>query len=234
MIILIGGEKGGTGKTTIATNLASAFKHNNRDVLLVDTDKQGSASFWCATRDELVKNYKQDPAKYNKVIDQDIIALNRIPNIQKFGDSIANEINELKTKYQDIIIDAGGRDSIELRAAITVCDFLYIPVQASQFDIWTLGVIDNLVTQGKIYNKKIKASVLFNRGSTNPGVNEVIESSAAINNDFENLSLCKSIFKDRIIYRKAAKNGLSIDELANQDLKANTELNNFYNEVINA
>ena len=66
-----------------------------------------------------------------------------------------------------------------------------------------------------------------------PGVNEVTESSAAINNDFENLSLCKSIFKDRIIYRKAAKNGLSINELCKQDIKANAELNTFYNEVIN-
>jgi chromosome partitioning protein len=233
MIILIGGEKGGTGKTTIATNLASIFKHNGRDVLLVDTDKQGSASFWCATRDELVKNYKQNPGKFNSILDHNITSLNRIPNIQKFGDSITNEITELKTKYQDILIDAGGRDSIELRAAITVCDLLYIPVQASQFDIWTLGVIDNLVTQGKIYNKKIKAFVLFNRVSTNPGVNEVVESSAAINNDFENLSLCKSIFKDRIIYRKAAKNGLAVTELAKQDIKANAELDTFYKEVIN-
>ena len=81
MIILIGGEKGGTGKTTIATNLASIFKHNGRDVLLVDTDKQGSASFWCATRDELVKNYKQDPMKFNNIVDHNITSLDRIPTL---------------------------------------------------------------------------------------------------------------------------------------------------------
>ena len=46
MIVLIGGEKGGTGKTTIATNLAALRAMAGRDVLLVDTDPQGSASYW--------------------------------------------------------------------------------------------------------------------------------------------------------------------------------------------
>ena len=45
MIILIGGEKGGTGKTTIATNLAAKRAMENRDVLLIDTDAQGSANY---------------------------------------------------------------------------------------------------------------------------------------------------------------------------------------------
>ena len=52
MIILVGGEKGGTGKTTIATNLAARLKDPGADVLLVDTDKQGSASSWAAMREE--------------------------------------------------------------------------------------------------------------------------------------------------------------------------------------
>ena len=53
MIILIGGEKGGTGKTTLSTNIAAKLALEGEDVLLVDTDKQGSASAWAATRDEL-------------------------------------------------------------------------------------------------------------------------------------------------------------------------------------
>ena len=44
----------------------------------------------------------------------------------------------MAAKYRDIVIDAGGRDSVELRAAMTVADALYIPIQASQFDVWTL------------------------------------------------------------------------------------------------
>ena len=98
MIILIGGEKGGTGKTTIATNLAAMRVNAGHDILLVDTDKQGSASAWSDIRD--IKNKE----------------ISRIPNIQKFGSNLAADILDLKTRYGDIIIDAGGRDSIELRA----------------------------------------------------------------------------------------------------------------------
>ena len=52
MIVLIGGEKGGTGKTTIATNLAAMRALAGRDVLLIDTDPQGSANYWAQSRDE--------------------------------------------------------------------------------------------------------------------------------------------------------------------------------------
>ena len=50
MIVLIGGEKGGTGKTTVATALAVMHALGGRDVLLVDTDKQGSATTWALPR----------------------------------------------------------------------------------------------------------------------------------------------------------------------------------------
>lgn len=233
MIILIGGEKGGTGKTTLATNLSSLFKQNGKDVLLVDTDKQGSASFWASTRDNMIQEIQKDEKILGKILSPKISSLKRVPNVQKFGDSIINEIQELETKYEDIIIDAGGRDSVELRAAITVANLLFIPIQASQFDVWTLGVLDNLITQAKIYNKTLKAFIVFNRASSNPSVNEVKEATLAIAEEFQNFKLCKTIIRDRIIYRKAAKNGLSINELLKQDEKANIEMLSFYKEVIN-
>ena len=101
MIILVGGEKGGTGKTTIVTNLAALRAMAGRDVLLVDTDPQGSASYWTTSRDE-------DAIKP------------RVACIQKFGKGLQVEVKDLASRYQDIIIDAGGRDSVELRAAMVV------------------------------------------------------------------------------------------------------------------
>ena len=50
MIIAIFGEKGGTGKTTLATNLAGMRAAANRDVLIIDADRQGSASYWTEKR----------------------------------------------------------------------------------------------------------------------------------------------------------------------------------------
>ena len=57
MIILIGGEKGGTGKTTLATSLAAVRAKEGNDVLLLDTDLQGSASKWIKIRD----HFKVEP-----------------------------------------------------------------------------------------------------------------------------------------------------------------------------
>lgn len=215
MIILIGGEKGGTGKTTIATNLAAMRVKEGYDVLLVDTDKQGSASAWSDIRD--IKN---------KDID-------RIPNIQKFGSNLAADIRDLKARYGDIIIDAGGRDSVELRAAMTIAEKMYIPVQASQFDIWTLSIINDLVYQAKGFNPGLSPRVLINRAATNPVVNEVTEVQAVIN-DFEYLKITSIILKERISYRKAAKSGLAVIELDKQDLKATHEIEALYKEVFNA
>ena len=54
------------------------------------------------------------------------------------------EVQDLAGRYQDVIIDAGGRDSVELRAAMIVAHKAFVPIQASQFDIWTLGRMNDL------------------------------------------------------------------------------------------
>jgi chromosome partitioning protein len=213
VIILIGGEKGGTGKTTIATNLAAIRTIEGHDILLVDTDKQGSASAWSDIRD--AKNTKA-----------------RVPNIQKFGTSLAADIKDLEKRYEDVIIDAGGRDSIELRAAMTIADKMYVPVQASQFDIWTLSIINDLIAQARGFNPSLFPKVLINRAATNPAVNESKEAMEVLG-DFENLQLSTHILKERIAYRKAAKNGSSIIELSKTDTKAITEISALYEEVFN-
>ena len=213
MIILIGGEKGGTGKTTIATNLAAMRVTKGHDILLVDTDKQGSASAWSGIRD----------TKNN---------LMRIPSIQKFGLNLPSDIKDLSTRYEDIIIDAGGRDSVELRASMTVAQKMYVPVQASQFDIWTLTIINDLVSNAKGFNPNLLPKILINRAATNPVINEVEEAKLVLE-DFEFLRLSPSILKERISYRKAAKTGLSVVELEKKDNKASSEIEKLYEEIFN-
>lgn len=213
MIILIGGEKGGTGKTTVATNLAAIRASKGHDVLLVDTDKQGSASAWSDIRD---------------IKKTDI----RVPNIQKFGVNLTADIRDLESRYEDIIIDAGGRDSIELRAAMTIADKMFVPVQASQFDIWTLSIINDLVIQAKGFNPSLAPKVVINRAATNPSIQEV-EEAREVFGEFECLILSNNILKERIAYRKAAKNGLSVIEIEKQDAKSTQEIMALYKEVFN-
>lgn len=211
MIILIGGEKGGTGKTTIASNLAAMRSLEGRDVLLIDTDPQGSANYWAQSRD-----------------DENIIP--RVACIQKFGKGLPAEVQDLAHRYQDIIIDAGGRDSIELRSALVVVEKVFIPIQPSQFDIWTLNQMDELVATAKSFNPNIQARVIISRASTNPSVQEASE-TAKLMADFSNLELADATIRDRIAYRKAAKDGLAVTELKPKDPKAVSEMNILYKEV---
>ncbi len=211
MILLIGGEKGGTGKTTIVTNLAAKCKLSELDAIIVDTDKQGSASSWAATRE--LKEIKP-----------------LIPTVQVFGNTLHTQIIDLSKRYKIIIIDAGGRDSVELRSAMTVANKIYIPIQPSQFDIWTLAHMNNLIEHTKNVNSSVMAAIVINRASTNPSLNEVAEAKEILR-EFDNLELAESTLKDRVAFRKAAKSGASIYELAKQDEKACTEMDNLFNEV---
>ena len=211
MIVLIGGEKGGTGKTTLATNLSAMRALMNRDVLLIDTDPQGSANYWTQNRDE----EKIQP---------------RVACIQKFGQGLTMEVKDLATRYQDIIIDAGGRDSIELRAALIIAEKVFIPIQPSQFDIWTLDQMDELVATAKGFNPNLRAKVVISRSSTNPSVQESNETRKLLD-DFSNLDLANAIIRDRIAYRKAAKDGLAVIESSPKDHKAIKEMEALSQEV---
>lgn len=208
MIVLIGGEKGGTGKTTLATTLAALRVRAGRDVLLVDTDKQGSASFWAATRDER----GEAP---------------RVACIQKFGKGLARELQDLGGRYQDVIVDAGGRDSTELRAALVAADKLYIPVQASQFDVWTLARMDELVEQASAINEGLRAFVVINRASPNPLVREAQDVTEVLE-EFSHLTFQDVVLRDRIAYRRAASLGLAVSEADPVDPKASAEVETLY------
>lgn len=212
MILLIGGEKGGTGKTTIATNLAAMRARAGRDVLLVDTDIQGSASFWVQTRDDA----SVEP---------------RVANVQKFGKNLANELSDLAKRYQDIIIDAGGRDSAELRASLVRADLAVIPVQASQFDLWTLDRMDEMVKLAKTYNEGLRVKILISRAPTNPGVTEA-NNAAELVGEFDTFDLAETIIRDRIAFRRAAAEGKGVAEMYDPETeKAAWEINKLYKEI---
>lgn len=213
MIILIGGEKGGSGKTTIATNLAAMKTQKTHDLLLIDTDKQSTANYWCSVRE-----------------DQGIQP--RVASVQKFDKAVRTEILELKTKYKDIIIDAGGRDSSELRNSLYVVDKVIFPLRPSQFDLWTLGRMSALVETAQEFNPSLQAFVVLNQSSPNPAVREAEEAGEFIR-EFANLTLLKTTLCERIIYRRAALHGMGATEYRPEDNKASDEMYNLYEEIFN-
>ncbi len=211
MIVLIGGEKGGTGKTTLATNLIVERVNEVGDVLLIDADRQMTASHWCAVRE----NNNISP---------------RISNIQKYGQTLKTETKALSAKYQDIIIDTGGRDAPELRAGLLVADIFLIPLRPSQFDLWTLSKIETLIQEVMYLNENLKSFVLLNQASTNPSVKELQEAKELLK-EFQFLNLMNVTLCERIAFRKAAIRGESVSECNHCDIKAIAELKLVYKQI---
>lgn len=211
MIILVGGEKGGTGKTTLTTNLAALRASKCKDVLIVDTDQQSSASYWCGTRDE------------NGVEP-------RIASVQYFGKGFVPQVKDLARRYDDVFIDAGGRDTTELRDSLLIADIAVIPLSPSQYDVWTLSRMNELIEKSHSFNPNLRTILVINRASANPSVKEVDEAQQILD-AFEYLNLSKAVIRDRIAFRRSVPNGLSINEQMPHDTKALSELNDLYNEV---
>ena len=223
MIILVGGEKGGTGKSTISTNLAAIRTIDGGDVLLYDIDPQRTSTFWASRRDE--NGIHPRIASSQKVLDGRVLNPGMI---------IRNELKSLKDKYRDIIIDAGGAASEVLRAAMTIADVLVIPLMPSSFDVWTLGTMNNIISEVKTTNPDLKVIIVYNKVAPNPHTakSEMTDSDEILN-DFDYIKRSKVSLVYRVAIRRSQSQGLSIIEFKPSDEKSIEEMKKIYKEVFN-
>jgi len=212
MIILVGGEKGGTGKSTIATNLAVVLAHQGKEVLIVDCDPQCTASKWVNRRN---KNFSNLPKVYC---------------VEKTGD-VFDTVKDVANRYEYVLIDAGGRDSEELRTAMVVCDKIYIPLKASQPDLETSKHMSQLIKLARSLNKKLVAVAFISMAPTNHNLTEDDEAIELLST-LPGINISNIIIHERKVYRDAIAEGKGIIEYSNN--KANDEMNNLFKEVIGA
>jgi chromosome partitioning protein len=201
MILTVGHEKGGCGKTTTATNLAVWLALRGRDVLLVDADRQNSATHWAAVREQ----------------DERVLT---IPSVQATG-NIASRVRDLAGRYQEIVIDCSGRDGAELRSSLVVADQLVVPVRPAQFDLWALEHLAELVISARALNPGLHALAVLSMVDTNPRVTESQEAEEMIVNQ-EVFDLASAVIRYRKAYRDASRGGWSVVEM--DDAKASAEI----------
>lgn len=215
MIISITNEKGGSGKTTIAVNLASYFANKGDNVLLVDSDPQGS-----------VRAFIESRMQENKELNFTSISL--------LGNSIAQQIHKLKSNYDLVIIDTGGRDSAEMRGAMSVANISIVPIIPSQYDIAVLNKMIELHSQARIFNTDSKVLFAISKAHTNPilkkNISDLKEFIESKKKDF--MFLMNSVIYDRIAYQNAVKLGLGINEMPQKDNKAFNEFEMFAKEIL--
>lgn len=209
MIVLVGGEKGGTGKSTLAVNLCAWLAGAGRDVLLLDADRQSTSSNWAAERQQ-----RADCPPVHCV--------------QRYG-NLFHAVQDLRTRYQDIVIDAGGRDSEELRSAMVLADKLYSPAKASQSDLWTIDHLAKLVELAHGFNPRLEARILISMAPTNPRINEERDAAEMLSEFSDRLRLSGCLTRERKAYRDAMREGKGVTELT--DAKARHEIEAIAQEI---
>lgn len=211
MIIVSGGIKGGTGKTTVATNLAIIRANAGRDVLLIDAD---SPQFTATGFTQLRNDTQEGAARYT--------------SIQLTGKSVRNETQRLSSKYDDIIIDVGGRDSTSQRAALTIADVFLVPFMPRSFDVWTIKEDSELVSEVRPVNPKLKAYTFLSKADPRGHDNE---DSAEVLREAEELQFIDTPLVFRKAFGNAAGQGLSVVELKPEDPKASEEIMTLYSLI---
>src|SRR5687767_12363189 len=151
MLMVSGGEKGGTGKTMLATNLAVCLSLQKRDVLLVDADPQRSSARWAEGRKLLT----------NEALPPWVTRLVKVPWVELHGD-IYDPLIDLKGRYQDVVVDVGGADSVEFRTALLAADRLWSPFLPSDCDLQTAKEVNQVVSSAKAMNRALDTLVLLN------------------------------------------------------------------------
>jgi chromosome partitioning protein len=126
-------------------------------------------------------------------------------------------VRQLQPKYQDIIIDVGGRDTGSLRAALTVADTFLIPVQPRTFDIWALDQMAELVKEAREINPDLRAVSLLNaadpRGRDNTDAAEALK-------DVSGVGGLPVMIGRRKVFPNAASTGRGVTEYLPKNPKA--------------
>lgn len=203
MILTVGNTKGGVGKSTLALNLAIAGSIEGRHVWLVDGDRQGTTTTAMAFRSQ---------AGHLPLIES-----TALPD----GTTLHAEVIRRRSEFDDVVIDAGGRDSTALRAALVLSDVLLVPFAPRSLDLWALQDVAMLIDEARAINPGLRALAVLN-GADVAGTDN--EDAAQALTCYPQLTYVPTPVRRRKSFANAAGMGLSVLEAKPKDAKAIAEV----------
>ena len=182
-VITVAQQKGGSGKTTLAANLAVAFAAEGLRVAVLDTDPQGSLGRWFMARRESGREEIE------------------FSTASAWG--VAYECEKLRRGADVVIIDTPPKVDADLRPALREADLVLVPVASSHVDLWALdGVLDLIAREGR------RAVIVLNQARAGTRltaeVAEAAEGKAAV---------AMARLGQRVGYAESLGKGLGVQEM---------------------
>jgi len=185
-VIAVLNEKGGSGKTTIATNLSRALQLRGKNVILIDSDPQGSARDWHAAAKE----------------DSGLLPLVAMDRPSQF-----KELSKVTASFEWVFIDGAPRTEELAIAGIKAADMVLIPVSPSPYDIWAAeSLVELIKARQEITDGKPKAAFVVSRQIVGSKLSGEVKTAL----EGYGLPILNSCTSQRVIYPTSAAAGSTV------------------------
>lgn len=214
-IITLAHQKGGTGKSTLAWNLAVEMRkkykqYGYKKFIFVDLDNQESVTM----TNRLRMQYGHDPLEIIRFTDDERVKL------EEFINSIEDDTL--------VIIDSGGYDADLNRLAIIASDFVVTPVSSDYMEIFGLQKFKTILEElSTIKQETVVVNVVLNK--IDPKLKDFTDIIDFIN-DIQNFNLLDTVLRFRSDYKHSIGYGFSVKELDKKS-KASEEISSLINEI---
>lgn len=208
MIIALLNQKGGVGKTTLATHIAGELAVRGRNVVLLDADPQGSALDWTQRRSQ-----QGLPRLFSAV------GLAR--------ETLHQEAPELALHADHVIIDGPPRIAALARSALLAADRVLIPVQPSPYDLWASSEMVSLIREAQVFKPSMRAAFAINRRVSTTIIGREARTALAD----QSVPALHSEVRQRIVFAESVAAGRLARELA-PDSAAAREVSNLVDELL--
>lgn len=212
MIICIGHQKGGVGKSTLVYNLAVAFQQMNKTVQVIEADPSiRTCSRWANAREELTDK-------------------NPVITVRKDG-VLGATLKEASQNYDVVLVDTAGKDSKELRSAMTVADILVVPTSAEQADLEATFDFFQIIDMVTEINEKLTTLTVLTKAPTHAHSQDAREAKNFLGMiDSPNVKIAETVVHRRSVFHRTTSEGLSVVE--SKDSKAKAEIQLLAQELI--
>ena len=201
-VISILNEKGGSGKTTLATNLARAFQLDGADVLLVDTDAQQSALSWWEVQEDF-----------------------DLPVMAYIGTSVDRWLRANAPHVDVVIVDGEPRTIAKMERWVQASDVVLMPVQPSVVDMWAVMNVVELIDAEQAERGGPEAAFVLSRADRR--TTETTDAAGFLGE--MKYPLLDAYITNRVVYARALGRGSTVLDMPSG--KAREELLAIYRDV---